>query len=125
MERTVRGGDLVARFGGEEFVVLLDVANIDGLRSAGERVRKAVMSAALPGGPEGLQVTISVGGCLGTPAGNLHEFESRLLATADRCLYDAKMGGRNRVVTAPIASAVGPLSAASTGLATRRVAALV
>jgi diguanylate cyclase (GGDEF)-like protein len=105
MEGTVRGGDLVARFGGEEFVVLLEANTIEGLRTAAERIRRTVSEIALPTAPGPLSVTISLGGSIAVPTGELEDFETRLLGEADRCLYEAKSGGRNRVVLSPLREA--------------------
>jgi diguanylate cyclase (GGDEF)-like protein len=105
IEGTVRGGDLVARYGGEEFVVLVDAAGVDGLRTAGERIRKAIAGAAIATERGPLSATIILGGCLGIPHGDLGDFEARLLAAADRCLYEAKSAGRNRVVAAQLPAA--------------------
>lgn len=104
IEGTVRGGDLVARYGGEEFVILAEAPNLDGLRTVGERIRRAVSEIVLPTTQGPLTVTISLGGCIAAPTGELPDFESRLLGDADRNLYAAKADGRNRVVATPLSS---------------------
>jgi two-component system, cell cycle response regulator len=95
--RTLRVEDVLARFGGEEFVILARAATrLDAYRMA-ERVRSAVTSAcvALPGGAEA-SVTISIG------IARLHEgpessCAEELLKIADRRLYKAKASGRNTI----------------------------
>ncbi len=96
--RSVRPGDAVGRFGGEEFVVVLpDTDGPRGLQIA-ERIRREVEAAAheVAGGPS-LQVTVSIGLASHRPQGELVS-PGALLAAADACLYEAKRGGRNRVV---------------------------
>lgn len=99
-----RPADFVARYGGEEFVILAEAPNLDGLRTVGERIRRAVSEIVLPTTQGPLTVTISLGGCIAAPTGELPDFESRLLGDADRNLYAAKADGRNRVVATPLSS---------------------
>jgi diguanylate cyclase (GGDEF)-like protein len=90
---TVRTGDTVYRYGGEEFVVLLPEQTMDGAARAGERLRATVEALGLPH-PAGGSVTVSVGVAgLGTQACSPDE----LFELADRALYEAKAAGRNRV----------------------------
>ncbi|QFU93360.1 GGDEF domain-containing protein [Amycolatopsis sp. YIM 10] len=86
----VRSGDLVGRFGGEEFVVALpDITAVE-LLAVGERLRRGV--AALPVATG--HVSISIGAAL-APENGLTVQD--LLATADAAMYTAKHSGRNRV----------------------------
>lgn len=97
----VREHDLVARMGGEEFVVLMGEATPDEAMAAAERLRRAVEDLALPhDGREGRHVvTVSIG--LATAAdANLIE-AALLMEEADRALYRAKRDGRNRCASAP------------------------
>ena len=92
----VRDEDVPARFGGEEFAVLLRNPNRDVATEVGERVRAAV--GRLDFGDAGpAQVTVSVGVAVAEaedqPIGDI-------VAAADRALYDAKRAGRDRVVAA-------------------------
>jgi diguanylate cyclase (GGDEF)-like protein len=91
-----RPTDVAARFGGEEFAVILPNTELDTAVIVAESVRQAVITMNLPhsGNPNGIQ-TISVGVAAGVP----HETVSvtSLLTTSDHALYRAKYLGRNRV----------------------------
>ncbi len=93
----LRQNDLVARLGGEEFVILLPGADTAGAATVGERARSAVADLLLlhEASPHGI-VTVSVGAAAAVPA-RLGAAKS-LVAAADRAAYAAKAGGRNRVV---------------------------
>lgn len=89
--------DLVARFGGEEFVALLPETDVAGARHVAERMRHGVEALMIPHGasPVAPHVTVSVGGCV---CRECHRFlPESLLACADEALYAAKSQGRNRV----------------------------
>jgi diguanylate cyclase (GGDEF)-like protein len=91
--RELRGEDVAYRFGGEELLLVLAMAETDAATAAAERVRNAVETAAIPHpGGIGGRLTVSVGVASGT------DDSSTLLARADAALYAAKAGGRNRVV---------------------------
>ena len=88
---TARQGDIVCRYGGEEFAVLLTHTDMPNAVLAGERFRLAIEQLQFPN----LAVTTSVGVSeMGLGAATMHE----LLDQADKCLYVAKRNGRNRVV---------------------------
>ena len=92
------GLDRVFRFGGEEFLVLLDESNPAEALEVGERIRRAIEAAAIGfGGRPGRGVmTVSVG----IASGSLRDEASlaAIIAEADRALYRAKRGGRNRAM---------------------------
>ena len=94
-----RAGDMVARFGGEEFIVLLSNTGIEGAEVVGERLRQAVSDLVIQFEGEVLPVTISVGVASEVPR-NLTNAE-HLIQNADDALYAAKEGGRNRVCLYP------------------------
>ncbi|MEA2860407.1 MAG: hypothetical protein QOC72_2446 [Methylobacteriaceae bacterium] len=100
-----RPGDFAARFGGEEFALLLPNTDASGAKIIAERVREAVMTLAIPhnGNPREHVVTISLGIATMRSAGMGKEQPDAaiLVMAADGALYDAKRGGRNRVHAAP------------------------
>jgi len=93
----LRATDLVARWGGEEFVLLLPDAHPDEAQRLAERVRSAVETlqvAREPGQP--LKCTVSIGITAARPGDT---FDS-LIDRADQAMYQAKAAGKNRVVQA-------------------------
>ena len=88
--RTVRATDLVGRWGGEEFLVLLPHTDLQHARQAAERIRKAIEATPLC---EGRNVTVSGG----IAEFGISDTGSGLLARADKQLYVAKSSGRNRI----------------------------
>lgn len=88
-----RGGDVVGRFGGEEFLLVLPDTDARGGGALAERARAAVEAADLPGLPAGRRVTVTIGLAQLAAGENFHG----ALARADRALYAGKAGGRNRV----------------------------
>lgn len=96
LKSTLRDNDLIARFGGEEFVALLPGCDSESAYSIIERCRKAVEGLALstPAGVA-VPVTTSVGITITDPAALSPQ---TLLSEADKALYEAKELGRNRTV---------------------------
>lgn len=90
---TARNADVAARFGGEEFAVLLCEAGMDGALSFANRFRRhlGAVDFEVPGGAE--RITASMGVAVGSWTSNPQE----LLEAADRMLYRAKHGGRDRL----------------------------
>jgi len=95
MKSTARDTDAVARFGGDEFVILLPDTGWQGALTFAERLRRRVddFTFGPPGTP--MTITISVGVALARGTDPLSPEE--LLKEADRALYKAKQQGRNRV----------------------------
>jgi diguanylate cyclase (GGDEF)-like protein len=92
----VRGSDLVARHGGEEFVVVLPEAAEDIALARAEAVRMEIAGLKLTYGGETLDtVTASLGVVV---SHKLDETAEGMVRIADRAMYEAKQGGRNRVV---------------------------
>lgn len=91
-----RPGDFIARFGGEEFVVLLPMTDLDGARFVAEKLRMAVENLQIPHGKSSNAsiVTASAGAAVFSPSHSLSPRE--LLIRADQALYQAKATGRNR-----------------------------
>jgi diguanylate cyclase (GGDEF)-like protein len=96
-----RRGDTIARFGGEEFVAILSHADDVAAQGWAERVRQRLGASAVDMGGNILRVTASFGVAAALPGDSGAMAGEALLASADRALYAAKAGGRNRVVVAP------------------------
>ena len=92
----VRSRDVVGRFGGEEFCVLLPDTRLTEATHIAERVRAAVESCPMPDGSG--RTTVSIGVCGVEGLDDLPFIDA--LATADRGLFEAKTTGRNRVCVA-------------------------
>ncbi|MFB6447864.1 sensor domain-containing diguanylate cyclase [Bradyrhizobium tunisiense] len=94
-----RPADLAARYGGEEFAVLLPNTGPDGCAEVGEGIRLALKELAMLHGqnPPSRLVTASLGGASAVPSETAMDC-STLVAAADRALYAAKDGGRDRLV---------------------------
>lgn len=92
--------DFVARYGGEEFVAVLPGATREVALQVAERVRQGVMDKALPHSASATAkvVTVSVGVATSEAPGTDCLDADRLVGRADRALYDAKRGARNRVM---------------------------
>ncbi len=91
MRQCVRRGDSVGRYGGEEFCILLPDSDLAHALEVGERIRTVTAGEPLADLPEA--VTVSVGAAEWTAGETL----AQVMARADRALYAAKQGGRNRV----------------------------
>jgi two-component system cell cycle response regulator len=97
VQGVIRTEDILARFGGEEFVILVrGVKHKDMLRFA-ERVRRAVERLKIPVGPRTLHATLSLGVALLDECGGSATSDA-LLELSDQRLYRAKKDGRNRTV---------------------------
>lgn len=94
----LRSSDIVARFGGEEFVAILDGATVDEAHRVADEIRRELESIRITGAEgESLEATVSAGcASLGPAAATLES----LLEVADVGLQMAKRGGRNQVVAA-------------------------
>lgn len=92
-----RASDLVARFGGEEFVVILPGTTPEGAKIVAEKIRQAIENLKLPHESSDTKfVSVSIG-CASTVAAQSGD-SALLLAAADAALYRSKHSGRNRVV---------------------------
>jgi diguanylate cyclase (GGDEF)-like protein len=95
VRETMRGGDIIGRLGGEEFVAILSGTLTDAAAAA-ERVRAALAAASIVRGGQHIAATVSVGVASGSPSTAIDVLISR----ADAALYRAKTQGRDRVETA-------------------------
>jgi diguanylate cyclase (GGDEF)-like protein len=93
----IRTTDKVARFGGEEFVVLLRETDEAGAALLANRIREAIENTVVTQGLLHLSITISIGAAMARKADR--DIED-VIARADAALYQAKSAGRNRVVLA-------------------------
>lgn len=99
LNKSMRDVDIVARFGGEEFVILMPETGIDAGRRAAERIRESVQNTTVRAGGEEINFTA----CLGLTAVSPESTSlDDLLKDSDVALYAAKRGGRNRVEEYPV-----------------------
>lgn len=103
LQTGTRPFDVVGRFGGEEFVILLRNADLGFAEEVAERLRVDI--ASLDDLPRDLNLTAS----FGVASGGLHERASELLSRADEALYRSKREGRNLVRVDPEISTVAAL----------------
>jgi diguanylate cyclase (GGDEF)-like protein len=92
LQRRLRTGDMLVRWGGEEFLLILPNTNLENARGALERI----LSAGLGAHPGGGSVTASIG-VAETDADAVTDWAT-LVEVADRRMYEAKRTGRNRIV---------------------------
>ncbi|PPC89591.1 MAG: GGDEF domain-containing protein [Methylobacter sp.] len=93
---SLRDSDLIFRYGGEEFVILLSNTDFNGAKLLAERIRKTIENHTLAYGMDALKITASLG------VSSLGEGDSAesIIERADTAMYEAKNSGRNRVVAA-------------------------
>jgi diguanylate cyclase len=97
LKQTIKGQDITARYGGDEFAVLLPDTALRQALTVADHIRRAVMSKELKKKSTGEmlgRVTVSIGVSMLEPGDNTDS----LIERADVCLYAAKRAGRNRVV---------------------------
>ena len=94
MKETTRSEDMVARFGGEEFIILLELTDIHQARSFAERIRIALAQTDLMGNGHFITASYGVSEYI------KDEGRDNFIKRADTALYEAKSSGRNRTVIA-------------------------
>jgi diguanylate cyclase (GGDEF)-like protein len=100
----LRPTDMIGRFGGEEFVVMLPHTDEAGAVVAAERIREEVARVVVPAGTADVRFTVSIGAA----TFNHRAKPEQLLDCADQALYAAKQGGRNQVQVGRISESGGP-----------------
>jgi diguanylate cyclase (GGDEF)-like protein len=108
LQACLRREDLLVRYGGEEFCVLLPEVSLDHAALLAERSRAAVEAATLMYRGQRIPLTISIGVAL--LMSGTDETIEQLVSRADEALYSAKAAGRNRVVVYPENSTIALLS---------------
>ncbi len=94
IQTAVRDFDMIGRFGGEEFVIILENTDLDLAKVIAERVRKEISGTPFHAKKFNIDITIS----LGVAMLRKDEHLEALLERADAAMYEAKKNGRNRVV---------------------------
>ncbi len=95
IRNNTRNIDIPARYGGDEFLVVLTETNHEGAIHFCERLRESIESTTFVSGEDSIQLTASLGFAITIPGENISAKE--LVRRADHALYDAKRGGRNKV----------------------------
>lgn len=96
IKESLRDSDIIFRYGGEEFVVLLNGTDANGAELLAERIRASIESHTIAYGMETLNITASLGVSTLRADDTLESFVQR----ADKAMYSAKNKGRNQVVAA-------------------------
>jgi diguanylate cyclase (GGDEF)-like protein len=96
IKQSMRTSDILFRYGGEEFVVLLSETDLVGAKVVAERIRRSIAAATISYDMNALRVTASIG------VASLHDDDvlESFVKRADAAMYRAKHSGRNQVVTA-------------------------
>jgi diguanylate cyclase (GGDEF)-like protein len=102
MQAQLRFTDIAARYGGDEFVVMLPDTPLRGALEVAERMRRAIEEAPFAADDGRVPCTVSIGAASFPEHGRTLD---ALMSRADRALYQAKSGGRNRIEQAAAASA--------------------
>lgn len=96
IKETIRGNDLIGRYGGEEFLLLLPDSRIDEATAATARLQRELARKPISWGNQALLVTFSAGVAV-RQAG---ESEAGFINRADQALYEAKRVGKDRIIVA-------------------------
>jgi len=94
----VRSGELVGRWGGEEFLVVFSTVGFDQLRQISERMRMLVEASSVQREGSDIRVTVSIGSVFVEKTAS----KDRIIRLADRLMYQSKEQGRNRITLATL-----------------------
>ena len=90
---------IIARYGGDEFVLIMPETKLDGAKTLLERLRSQAKTISIPNVHS---VTISAGAAEWSPSASATDTAETILRRADTALYEAKHAGRNQVVVSPV-----------------------
>ncbi len=93
--RKLRTYDRLGRYGGEEFLIVVPATNERELCELAERIRASIESEPVPTEVIDLRITFSIGAAIAKPG---DKSKAKVIAVADKALYEAKKLGRNRIV---------------------------
>lgn len=113
LARTIREQDVAARWGGEEFILLLPETSLEDAAVLAERLRRKIAGIRLEHAGSEAAITASFGVA---QRGQHHSLEA-LISAADKCLYQSRQGGRNMASCAPEAGATNQRCEPAAGLA--------
>ncbi len=94
ISNSLRDGDKVFRFGGEEFLVIINRANAEACEKVAERILKSVRGSSLMYQDNKIKITLSIGSAVFTEGDDFESFINR----ADKALYKAKENGKDQLV---------------------------
>ncbi|MEO0491960.1 MAG: GGDEF domain-containing protein [Actinomycetota bacterium] len=97
----VRGDAALIRFGGDEFIVAIDITSADSAEKAGERIRQTIAGRYVVD-----EISVEINATIGIALDDGRESVNTMLQTADEALYEAKAAGRGRVLVRRIESAL-------------------
>jgi diguanylate cyclase (GGDEF)-like protein len=102
IKASIRSADFAARFGGDEFVIILVDATPDGALRVADKIRSRVAATPIPGPETAFKISVSVGLADIEPRRARTAEPDQLLAAADRALYTSKRGGGDSVTRAEL-----------------------
>lgn len=95
VQNTLRKGDVLVRYGGEEFLAILPGVSKEGINQIAEKIRRTVEENYIKYKDQNIKITVSIG-CTSFPESDVKSIED-IVCLADNALYEAKELGRNRV----------------------------
>jgi two-component system, cell cycle response regulator len=96
IKKSIRDTDIGARYGGDEFIIILTETDNEGVRTFCERLRQTIANYNFTNSGSSMRLTSSLGYAIAKPVNQLLDARS-LVKWADKALYDSKSAGRNRV----------------------------